>query len=127
MLLLVEHMNNKVVVFDLYETLGYFTQVGVLFDTIELYTNAAMEFDTFCKIFDLYSEIFIVNIFSILKYLKRVKRMKHLKVMLYTNNQADKSWGTNIIKYMIYRARRSGGRPKYVGMWYPGGSGGINM
>lgn len=96
-------MNNKVVVFDLDETLGYFTQVGVLFDTIELYTNAAMEFDTFCKIFDLYSEIFRVNIFSILKYLKRVKRMKHLKVMLYTNNQADKSWGTNIIKYIEHK------------------------
>ena len=38
-------MINKVIVFDLDETLGYFTQMGVLFDTIELYTNNDVQFD----------------------------------------------------------------------------------
>ena len=63
-------MIQKVVVFDLDETLGYFTQVGVLFDTIELFTSKEIEFSLFCKLFDLYIEVFRVNIFSILNYLK---------------------------------------------------------
>lgn len=89
-------MNEKVVVFDLDETIGYFTQVGVLFDTIELFINTEIKFDIFCKIFDLYPEIFRTNIFTIFNYLKRIKDKKNIKIMIYTNNQADKKWCINI-------------------------------
>ena len=96
-------MINKVVVFDLDETLGYFTQLGVLFDTIELYTNTDVKFDVFSKLFDLYEEIFRVNIFSILNYLKRIKSKNNIKIIMYTNNQAEKNWCLNIVKYIEAR------------------------
>jgi len=93
-------MIKKVIVFDLDETLGYFTQIGVLFDTIELFTSKEIEFSLFCKLFDLYNEVFRVNIFGILNYLKRMKKSGKVKVMVYTNNQADKTWCLNIVKYI---------------------------
>lgn len=93
-------MIQKVIVFDLDETLGYFTQLGVLFDTIELFTSKEIEFSLFCKLFDLYNEVFRVNIFCILNYLKRIKKTGKIKVMVYTNNQAEKSWCLNIVKYI---------------------------
>jgi len=96
-------MINKVIVFDLDETLGYFTQMGVLFDTIELYTNNDVQFDIFSKLFDLYEEIFRVNIFSILNYLKRIKSKVNIKILIYTNNQAEKNWAINIVKYIEER------------------------
>lgn len=96
-------MISKVIVFDLDETLGYFTQIGVLFDTIELFTNKDVSFDLFCKIFDLYKDIFRINIFSILNYLKRVKAKSGIKVFIYTNNQAEKKWCINIIKYIEHK------------------------
>jgi len=96
-------MINKVIVFDLDETLGYFTQLGVLFDTLELYTNNDVSFNIFSKIFDIYEETFRVNIFTILNYLKRIKSNDNIKIIIYTNNQADKTWAINIVKYIEER------------------------
>jgi hypothetical protein len=96
-------MIAKVVVFDLDETLGYFTQLGVLFDTIETFTNEEIPFELFCKLFDLYKDIFRINIFSILNYLKRIKTRNNVKIMIYTNNQGDKKWCINIIKYIEHK------------------------
>jgi len=96
-------MITKVVVFDLDETLGYFTQLGVLFDTIETFTNKDIPFELFCKLFDLYKDIFRINIFSILNYLKRIKTRTNVKIMIYTNNQGEKKWCENIIKYIEHK------------------------
>jgi FMN phosphatase YigB (HAD superfamily) len=62
---------NKIVVFDLDETLGYFVQLGILIDVIEEIFNIDMEQNLFNEILDLYPEFLRPNIIKILKYLKQ--------------------------------------------------------
>jgi len=96
---------SKIVVFDLDETLGYFVEFGMLWDSIKSYIdtfNIATEpnQELFNKCLHLFPEFLRPNILDILKYLKRKKQKNHCsKLMVYTNNQGPKSWATFIVKY----------------------------
>lgn len=98
-------VDNKIVVFDLDETLGYFTQVCILWESLELYVkhnNCEIELsqDFFDKLLDLFPEYIRPNIESILNYLSKKKTQNHCKhVMIYTNNQRQKKWVFMIKKY----------------------------
>ena len=94
----------KIVVFDLDETLGYFTQFSILWYCLEEYiTNNKTHHLTqsdFNSILDLYPEYFRPNIFNILNYLKKKKHTKCChKMMIYTNNTGSKEWADKIISY----------------------------
>jgi hypothetical protein len=91
----------KIVVFDLDETLGYFTEFGIFCDCLNKYFNNDEYSNTkFNELLDLYPEFLRPKIISILRYLKsKKKENKCYKVMIYTNNQGDKSWALNIKKY----------------------------
>jgi hypothetical protein len=96
----------KIVVFDLDETLGYFTEFGVFVDCLKRYINPKnmndiISQEQFNKLLDLYPEYLRPNIISILNYLKD-KKDKNIcsKVMIYTNNQGSKEWVNNIISYI---------------------------
>jgi len=92
---------KKIVVFDLDETLGYFTELGIFCDCLNRYYNN-QEFSNkyFVEILDLYPEFIRPKILHILKYLvEKKKRNKCYKVMVYTNNQGPKSWCKLITKY----------------------------
>ena len=79
----------KIVVFDLDETLGYFTQFGIFWDSIVSYaksknheTLSQSEFD---DTLDLFPEVIRPNIINILAYLKDRKNANHChKMMVYT-------------------------------------------
>lgn len=95
----------KIVVFDLDETLGHFTELGIFMDCLKRYLNVLninhsilqSEFD---EILDLYPEFLRPNIINILNYLKIQKiKKKCNKVMIYTNNQGSKEWVNSIISY----------------------------
>ncbi len=69
--------SGKVVVFDMDETLGYFTEFGIFWDSLKLYcTNENIDFNQvenqFNEIFGLYPEFIRPNILSILNYLKKI-------------------------------------------------------
>ena len=73
---------SKIVVFDLDETLGYFVEFGMFWDTLKHYYknknfNSGKEpvFNQhlFNKILDLYPEFIRPNILNILTYLNRKK------------------------------------------------------
>ena len=97
--------SSKIVVFDLDETLGYFSELGMFWDALKAYithTNATITIDQslFNHVLDLYPEFLRPNIIDILKYLKRKKTKNHCdKLMIYTNNQGPVEWAKYIINY----------------------------
>ena len=98
--------NMKIVVFDLDETLGYFTQFGTICDCINvLFNNNKYSYDHFNELLDLYQDYYLrPKIIDILKYLKIKKETGECsKVMIYTNNQGPKKWCINIKEYFQYR------------------------
>ncbi len=100
---------SKIVVFDLDETLGYFVEFGMFWDTLkhyyknlnlELHLNPVFDQHLFNKLLDLYPEFIRPNILNILTYLKRKKQDKHChKLMIYTNNQGPPEWAQQIKGY----------------------------
>ena len=96
--------NNRVIIFDLDETLGYFVELGIFIDCLEEYYNKKIENKEFFKILDLYPEFIRPYMLSILKYISIKKEEKKCyKVMIYTNNQGEKSWVENIKNYFEYK------------------------
>ena len=95
----------KIVVFDLDETLGYFTQYGIFWDSLKNYLKIKNKSDlltqkVFDLILDLYPEFLRPNILNILIYLKNKKITNCCsKIMIYTNNTGPQEWAKNIIGY----------------------------
>lgn len=96
---------SKIVVFDLDETLGYFTEFGIFWDALKEYITInhlkyEINQDLFNKVLDIYPEFLRPNIIDILSYLKKKKQQNHChKLMVYTNNQGPTEWAKLIIKY----------------------------
>ncbi len=95
------HQPHKIVVFDLDETLGYFTEFGIFCDCLNnFFKNSKYSEYNFDNLLDLYPDFLRPKIFSILQYLKAKKKdNKCFKVMIYTNNQGDRNWCINIKNY----------------------------
>ena len=94
----------KIVVFDLDETLGYFTEFGIFWDSLIHYSkdrnNPSLSQSDFNDILDLYPEFLRPNIINILNYLKNKKQSLCChKLMIYTNNSGPKEWAHHIIDY----------------------------
>ncbi len=95
--------SEKIVVFDLDETLGSFVELGIFWDAIEHILKIKSE-EHFFEVLDLFQEFIRPNILQILKFLKNKKRKKICsKVMIYTNNQGPKSWAQMISNYFNYK------------------------
>ena len=97
--------SNKVVVFDLDETLGFFLELGMFWDAVTTYigqNNIRINpQQLFGQVLDIFPEFLRPNIFTLLKYLKRKKQYGVCKgVMIYTNNQGPKEWGQYIKNYL---------------------------
>jgi hypothetical protein len=91
----------KIVVFDLDETLGYFTQVSIFWDALEHFYGHNLFNDKFFELLDVFPEVFRPNILKILDVLHKKKLRKACyKIYIYTNNQAPKSWVTMLSEYM---------------------------
>jgi len=97
--------DSKVVVFDLDETLGYYTEYGLLWESLNVYLKSIkseiiLDQTYFNSILDLYPEFNRPNIIKILKYLKQ-KKLKNCcnKLLIYTNNQGPIYWSRMLITY----------------------------
>jgi hypothetical protein len=97
---------KKIVVFDLDETLGYFLELGMFWDSLQYYLDLSninlslSDQELFDKLLDLYPEFLRPNIFDILNYLYEKKVNNHCnKLMIYTNNQGPESWVKKIMHY----------------------------
>jgi len=94
----------KVVIFDLDETLGYFSELGLFWDGLEDYTDIKLDNLDMRALLDTYPEFIRPNIMAILNYLKilKTKGTCH-KVMIYTNNQGPRQWALSIKDYFEYK------------------------
>lgn len=95
-------MRHHVVVFDLDETLGFFSSLGVFCSCLNYVLDDKRFYqNNFNRILDLYPEFLRPGVLNILKYLKQKKRSKKCsKVIIYTNNQGPKEWTVQIKDYL---------------------------
>jgi hypothetical protein len=97
---------NKIVVFDLDETLGYFGELGLFWDCLQTYIDKyaterfALAQPEFNGLLDLFPEFIRPNMFQILQYIQYKKNLhKCDKIMIYTNNQRPVEWAQYIKTY----------------------------
>jgi len=101
-----ENINKfeKIVVFDLDETLGFYTQFGIFIDCLKKYFKLNINQHLFNNLLDLYNEYHRPGIFHILNYLKTQKENNNInKILIYTNNQGSKSWVNKLKNYFEYK------------------------
>lgn len=98
----------KVIIFDLDETLGYFTQFNILWNLLINYANLnnlnidnIFNQELFNNLLDLYPEFMRKSIYPILLYIKYKKMIgKCNNVFIYTNNQCLGNWVELIKNYL---------------------------
>lgn len=97
-------MVKKYVVFDLDETLGYFTELGIIWSCLETVYNASGQesFNELCRVFE--KEYFRPGIFKAMRFLK--EQGNDVRVVLYTNNTGSVKWLKLLLSYI---EERSGG------------------
>ena len=98
--------NGKYVVFDVDETLGYFSQLGAFMDALSYYYKdfSRSHFERFNEILDLYPEFIRTNMIDILKYINNKKSQGTCSgIFIYTNNQGPRTWVQHIAKYFEYK------------------------
>ena len=94
---------NKVVIFDMDETLGHFYQISGLWYAIKD-TNPRATKQDFFDLMDCFQETLRLHIEKILKYLKKAKAQgKIRRVIIFTNNQGPKTWSNLIKDYFNYK------------------------
>jgi hypothetical protein len=100
--LVIPEKRPKVVVFDVDETLGCFSQFGIFFEALsEYFNNTNIGYTHFNELIDLYPEVFRTNIIRILEYIRKKKQSGICsKVMIYTNNQGPAKWVQHIRGYL---------------------------
>lgn len=97
---------GKYVVFDVDETLGYFSQLGSFMDALSFYYKdfSRSHFERFNEILDLYPEFIRTNMIDILKYINNKNRQGTCSgIFIYTNNQGPRTWVQHIAKYFEYK------------------------
>jgi len=94
----------KIIVFDLDETIGYFTEYGIFWNCLSNYLITKdkpnlTQYD-FDNALDLFNEFLRPNMINILNYLKKMRLSKCFqKMYIYTNNQAPLEWANHIVTY----------------------------
>lgn len=98
---------NYVVVFDLDETLGHFTQLYTFWMLFIDYINESKENEKlFFKLLDLFPKFLRPSILNILKNIKTKKKKNICNyVMIYTNNNGPKTWANMIKNYFHYKLK----------------------
>lgn len=99
-------MIKKYIIFDLDETLGFFTELSVIWSCLQkIYNvNGQKSFDELCQLFE--KEYFRPGIFETLNYLKQIENS--VNVVLYTNNTGSLMWLRHIISFLERRSNAKG-------------------
>ena len=95
---------SRVVVLDMDETLGHFTELGSFTDALEEWLNKSLSREVFYDIVDIFSYYLRPGIFHILRYLKEKKETGVCsKVIIYTNNNGPRKWALSIKSYFEHK------------------------
>ena len=102
----------KAIVFDLDETLGHFSNLREISETIEELMQRPLKQMEFDELLNLYPEFLRPGILTILEFLYYKKTQGALnKVYIYTNNQCGKAWVDRIVAYI--HAKIGAGKPLF--------------
>jgi hypothetical protein len=98
---------HKVVVFDVDETLGNFSQFSIFCHVIDTYFNQDdISYRYFNDLVDLYHEMIRPSMVRILDYIRKKKNTGVCrKVIIYTNNMGPDKWVTHIRRYFEHKLR----------------------
>ncbi len=92
---------SKVIVLDLDETLGEFSELAILWNYLP---DANRTQDDFNKLLDMYPEFLRCGITTILQYLYHKKQKGHCsKIYLYTNNKYSPDIPNHIAEYFSHK------------------------
>tara|TARA_B110000483_G_scaffold126257_1_gene151679 strand:+ start:1533 stop:2261 length:729 start_codon:yes stop_codon:yes gene_type:complete len=93
---------KKIIVFDLDETLGHFSQPYKFWHSLKNFlNNETLAEEFFHNFLDLFPDFLRHDIFSILTYIKRKKISGECDyVMVYTNNNGPNNWVNMIMAYI---------------------------
>ena len=98
---------SSVIVFDLDETLGYFSEFSMIWNYLlmkKAKTQVQLNLQLcFNDIFDQFPELLRPLIIDILKSLNRKKKAFNFEIMLYTNNNGKNKWVQYITAYLEYK------------------------
>lgn len=94
---------GRVIAFDLDETLGSFTDLEILWSSLQHFTKK-YEPINFNSLLDLYPEFLRYGIRHILEFLLQKKHSGQCKkIYIYTNNQCNHNWVDLIANYFTYK------------------------
>ena len=111
---------GKYIVFDVDETLGYFSQLGSFIDAISFYNKdfSGSVFERFNEILDLFPEFVRPKMIETLKYIYGKKVSGTCSgVFIYTNNQGPRSWVQHIAKYFDYKVGGSSSKNDNISLF----------
>jgi hypothetical protein len=100
-------MKQRVVVFDIDETLGNFAQLSIFGHVLEdYYDKPGLTYRYFNDLVDIYPEIIRPSMVRILEYIRKKKNAGVCnKVMIYTNNMGPAKWISCIRQYFETKLR----------------------
>ncbi len=92
---------KKVIVFDLDETIGSFSDLEILWSSLGELDFFTQSQKTFNELLDLYPEFLRYGIMNILDFLFYKKQKGHCyRLFIYTNNRFHKKWTSMCINYL---------------------------
>ena len=92
--------SNKIITFDLDETLGSFGDLYLLWYALEPFMKSYDESLIFRELLNIYPEFLRPGILPILEFLYNKKKIgKCSRVLIYTNNQCPTHWVQRILHY----------------------------
>lgn len=96
----------KIIVLDFDETLGYFVQLSIFWESLQFYSehilenNSLLNQNYFNDLLDLFSNYLRPDIIKILTFIKKKKENSCCsRVMIYTNNTGARKWVNYFISY----------------------------
>ena len=99
---MVDSEHAKIIVFDLDGTLGYFSQISIVWEFLKRRCTIDPQDVSpfFNAVFDLFPEIIRPNMSTILKYVYKQKCEQCCdQIMIYTNNKKQKQWAEQIASH----------------------------
>lgn len=92
---------NKVIVFDLDDTMGHFEELSIFLGGLKHIINKKITDKYIFKLLELWPKFIRYGLIDILENLKKYKkRYNNVKVVIYTNNMGPRSWTMLIKQYL---------------------------
>lgn len=98
------NIKTQIILFDMDETLGHFSQLGLICGAFEIILQRPLTIQNFIDILETYKYYLRPNIMTILKFIKNKKEKNpNMRVAIYTNNSAPSYWTYIIQEYFHYK------------------------